>query len=186
MSFPLTPTFHLRQTGWSATTRAHPAMKWMEHYTTTIIDARAFTDPSTDPSTFFTPGAVLVTSAGVTVTGAAAKWAALRDIYGPFVANYHEPRELFCVEKEDLSGWEMLGRANLYVKIPREKGAGEQGVRSADGREWDAVVVSAFRFEYVKVDGGIKLARSEIFSDPMPAVGVMLKRGVVRAEVLLK
>ncbi|KAF2496430.1 hypothetical protein BU16DRAFT_617866 [Lophium mytilinum] len=189
MSVPLTPTFYLRATGWTPTSRAHPAMKWMEYYTTTIIDGRAFTKPSTDPTTFFTADAVLVTSAGVTVTGAAEKWAALRQIYGPFLANYHEPLELFCIEKEDGSGWEMLGRANLYVKIPGEKGDGEKGAKSGDGREWDAVVVSAFRFEYVKdqgAEGGIKLARSEIFSDPMPAVGVMLKRGVIKAEDLLK
>lgn len=191
MSYKNTPVFHHRSTGWDATTRSHPAMKWMEHYTTTAIDKREFMSDSANPSNYFTPDATLVTSAGVTVTGTKEKFVELARIYGPFVAHYHEPQELFCYEMEDGKGWEMMGRADVYVEVPKGQGkhdGGSQGekVKSGDGREWDAMMPSAFRFEYVKDGEEIRLRKSEIFSDPMPALGLLLKRGVVKPEDLLK
>ncbi|OCK75302.1 hypothetical protein K432DRAFT_362330 [Lepidopterella palustris CBS 459.81] len=183
MSFPTKPTFVYSGT-WSAESRAHPAMKWMENYTINVIDAKKFDIPATE---YHVPSFTLQKSDGTIIEGAEKAWASNKETYAPFPAHMHEPQYLFCTETEN--GWQMMGRANLFVELPGQPGTGEKKVKSVSGKEWDAVMPSAFHFEYVKdKDGvdGIKLAKTEIFSDPFPALRLMLKRGVIKPENILQ
>ena len=59
-------------------------------------------------------------------------------------------------------------------------------VKDKEGNEWDGANPAAFNFAYRKVDGGIRLAKTEIAADPTATVVEMLKRGMMKAEDLLK
>ncbi|KAF2472086.1 uncharacterized protein BDR25DRAFT_313281 [Lindgomyces ingoldianus] len=182
MTFPTQPVFVYEGT-WSAEMRAHPAMDWMYNFTSNIFDNRAWDIPTEQ---YLTEDFVLKKSDGTEVHGREAAWAADKALYAPFTAHKHEPRGLMCAENAE--GWEMVGRANLYVNLPGAPSEGEKKVKDLDGKEWDAVCAGMFRFLYVKDESGfqgIKLKRTEVCSDPLPALGLMLKRGVVTPEQLL-
>ncbi len=90
---------------------------------------------------------------------------ALKQLYGPFTAQYHEPSFVMCSETDD--GWEMLGQATLFVNLPGEPAAGEKKVKDASGKEWDTGVPSGFHFYYKKDDNadnglGMYFKRTEI------------------------
>jgi len=183
MSYTTKPTF-VYNGGWSDETRAHPAMKWMEDYTVNVVDAKNFDVPSTK---YRVADFVLQKSDGTIIQGADPAWEAEKQIYNQFLAHCHEPQGLMCCETE--FGWEMIGQADVYVILPGDAGPGEKKVKSKSGKEWDAVMPSAFRFEYVKdVSGpdGIKFSSAKIFSDPLPALSLLLKRGVLNPEDLLQ
>ena len=60
-------------------------------------------------------------------------------------------------------------------------------VKGRDGKEWDGATPAAFNFRYVKQsDGGIRLGKSVTFGDPTSAVVMMLKRGMMKPEDLMK
>ncbi|OCL07283.1 hypothetical protein AOQ84DRAFT_355054 [Glonium stellatum] len=183
MSHTIKPTF-VYNGGWSDETRTHPAMKWMENYTVNVVDAKKFDLPATQ---CHTDNFVLQKSDGTVIKGADAGWEAEKQIYNQFVAHSHEPQALMCCETE--SGWQMIGQADVYVMLPGTAGPDEKKVKSKSGKEWDAVIPAAYQFEYVKDasgQDGIKLSSAKIFSDPLPALTLLLKRGVVTPQDLLK
>ena len=74
--------------------------------------------------------------------------------------------------------WEMFGIATLYWNL-QAPGQG-MGIKDASGKAWDGAIPSAFKFKYVtEKDGAIKMARTDIFSDPTAAIVAMLKAGML-------
>lgn len=69
----------------------------------------------------------------------------------------------------------MFGLATLWwnLAVP---GDGAKG-KDSEAKEWDGAIPSALRFEYEKEGSGVKLQRTEIYSDPSAALVAMLKRG---------
>lgn len=78
----------------------------------------------------------------------------------------------------------MFGIANLWWTLATP--GDQQKVKDTNGKEWDGATPGAFRFEYVKDGEGVKLKRTEIFSDPSQALVYMLKRGMLKADDLMK
>jgi hypothetical protein len=117
------------------------------------------------------------------VSGGDAFFASLsKDVFAPFSEHLHDPEFLVVWETSD--GWGMLGQATLYWNLA-VKGDGTGGVKDKSGKQWDGANRTAFRFGYVKEEGGIKLDRTEIMADSTAAVVLMLKRGMMKAEDLL-
>lgn len=77
----------------------------------------------------------------------------------------------------------MFGVAHLWWTLAAPGDSAK--VKDASGKEWDGVTPGAFKFDYVKEGGSIKLVRTEIFSDPSQAMVYMLKRGMIKPEDLL-
>ncbi|KIW11210.1 hypothetical protein PV08_10510 [Exophiala spinifera] len=182
-AFPTKPAFIHRGT-WDDETRAHPAMKWMEEFTLNFNRRGGWEEARTD---WHSDDFSLVKSDGTEVRGHEPAWEQVKAMYGFFTSELHEPYLLVCWETDD--GWEMLGQANFYANCVGgdEKSSGERQqqqkkVKDLQGREWDVKIPSAFRFVYVKTDaaahGGIELKRCEIMSDSMPAVQILMQRGV--------
>ncbi|KAK3075491.1 hypothetical protein LTR53_001108 [Teratosphaeriaceae sp. CCFEE 6253] len=204
MAYETQPAFVSTGT-WNATTRSHPAMKWMEHYTTTTIDGRQFAGPSPASATSVghTADWTLQKSTGEVVEGAEKAWVALAEVYAPFAAHVHDPVFLVCWETA--KGWDMLGIASLWYNL---QAPGEGKIKGFGGEEWDGVLPSeypqswhhrwegsvlircvpgAFKFSYVKGGkDGVELARTEIYSDPSAALVQMLKRGMLTPEQLMQ
>jgi hypothetical protein len=79
-----------------------------------------------------------------------------------------------------------MGFATLYwILAGPGKMEGGEKVRDEKGEEWDGAGPAAFGFRYRKVEGGIRLCKTEIYADPTKAVVGMLRRGVMRVEDLL-
>jgi hypothetical protein len=156
-------------------------MKWMETYTNAVDSDVWGKEPS---SNWLTSDHVLHKSNGETVSGGEASWTALRDdVYAPFAQHLHDPQFLVAWETED--GWEMLGVATLYWTLAAP-GQGSS-IKDNTGKEWDGSGSAAFSFQYVKQsDGGIKLSKTAIYADPTASVVMMLKRGMMKPEDLLK
>ncbi|KAK0342825.1 hypothetical protein LTR91_023173 [Friedmanniomyces endolithicus] len=179
MSYPTQEAFVHAGT-WDATTRKHPAMKWMEDYTNNIIDGRKFHE--TASSVGWTTEFTLKKSTGEVVEGADKAWAALQEIYAPFSEHVHDPT--FCVCWETEKGWDMLGVASMWYNL---QAPGEGKMKGFGGKEWDGVLSSAFKFAYIKGGkDGVELASTEIFSDPSAAMVQMLKRGMLKPEQLMQ
>ena len=81
----------------------------------------------------------------------------------------------------------MMGYATLYwnLAVPGKTESGG-GVKDDQGNVWDGAGPAAFNFRYRKVNGGIRLSKTEIAADPTAVVVGMLKRGVMKPEDLLK
>ena len=76
----------------------------------------------------------------------------------------------------------MIGVANLYFKL---QGLGGDTVKDPYGKGWDGVATGGFQFGYVKDGSGdIKLKYSKIFSDPSPAMKIMLQNKMVNGDQL--
>ena len=103
----------------------------------------------------------------------------MAEIFGPFAAYKHDPEFLVAWETSD--GWGMLGRASLYFKL---HGLSGDAVTDPQGAKWDGVIASMFSFDYVREGGGIKLKETRIFSDPSPAMKLMLKNNMLNGEQL--
>jgi hypothetical protein len=102
-------------------------------------------------------------------------------MYKLFTSEFHEP--YFLVTWETENGWEMLGDANLYANIPGEPTPDQKKVTDGQGREWDVVIPSGFKFHYTKKEGapgGIAISRTEITSDALPPIQIAVARGVIK------
>lgn len=178
-SVPTTPAF-VHHSTWDDTTRKHPAMKWMEDYTLDF-DTHSFSPK------WYSKDWTLHKADGGVVSGREAGIAALKEIYGPLTAHFHEPYFLICTEIAD--GWDMIGQAKLFGNLNGSPAAGEAKVKDRQGREWDMCVPGGFHFHYVKDPGaenggGILLKKTEIMSDSGVPMGIMLKRGLIKAQDL--
>jgi hypothetical protein len=122
-------------------------------------------------------------STGVCVTGGAAAWSALLEMYAPFSSHYHEPA--FIIIWESATGYELFGWAKIFAKLPAP---GEPTKTDLEGRKWDIEAPGAFYFEYVKDPSGpkgLKLKGQKLFADGMPMIGEMVKRGMVTPEQVM-
>lgn len=168
---------------WDAATRSHPAGAFLEKYAL-VLEQADWKMPYTE---YCHPEWTLAQANGTVTHGAHESWAALKELYGNFTAFQHEPAFIIIWETE--AGWDVIGLANVFVNLPGGSAQGEQKVKDVKGREWDLSAPGAFRFQYVKDDkakhGGILLKRTDIFSDSGPAVVTLLKRGVLKPEMLL-
>jgi len=178
MSFPTQPAF-IHTGPWDDETRKHPAMEWMEDYTKNFNARGDWDQPSSD---WLSADFTFVKPDGTVSTGQEEAFQQVKDLYAPFTKELHEP--YFCVCWETQNGWEMLGQAHLFANCPGEPGPGESKVRDGQGREWHVKIPGAFHFTYVKrngaAHGGIELSRTEIMSDSMPAVQILMQRGVLK------
>jgi len=154
-------------------------MKWMEEYT---LNFNKRGDWSQDECDWFAPDFTLVKPDGSSHTGNAAAFKESKEMYQFFTSELHEP--YFLVTWETKDGWDMIGQAHLYANLPGPPMAQEQKVKDLSGNEWDVKIPGAFRFEYVRQQGaphdGIVLKRTEIMSDSMPAVQILMGRGVIK------
>lgn len=177
-SFPTQPAF-IHVGTWDDKTRKHPAMKWMEDYTL-AYNARANWDQKSYD--WHTSDFSLVKPDGTEFTDAEEAWAQSKALYTPFTSEFHEP--YFLVTWETDEGYEMLGQAYLFANCVGQASEGEQKVKDGQGREWDVKIPGAFKFQYVKKDiavhGGFEMRRAEIMSESMPAVQILMKRGVMK------
>jgi hypothetical protein len=177
-SFATQPAF-IHFGTWDDQSRKHPAMKWMEDYTI-AFNARSNWDQKS--SDWHTSDFSLIKPDGVRVTDADEAFEQAKALYAPFTKEFHEP--YFLVSWETSDGYGMLGQAHCFANCPGEPVQGEQKVKDGQGREWDVKIPGAFLFDYVKKDGaahgGFELRRCEIMSDSMPAVQILLKRGVMK------
>jgi hypothetical protein len=165
---------------WDDTTRKHPAMKWMEDY------ALDFDTHSFSPK-WYSKDWTLQKSDGSIVSGREEGIAALRELYGPLTSHLHEPYFLVCTEVAE--GWDMIGLAKLFGNLSGSPAAGETKTKDLQGRKWDMGIPAAFHLHYVKDlgaenGGGILLKRTEIMSDSGVPLGIMLKRGLIKATDL--
>lgn len=146
------------------------------------VDAKAWDN---EPySKWLTSEHVLHKSTGEVVSGGEMSWATLsKGVYAPFKEHLHDPSLIVAWEVGD--GWEMLGVATLYWTLVAPGDGSKTKDRS--GKEWDGSSPAGFNFHYVKQsDGGIKLNKTAIYSDPSAAMVTMLKRGMMKPEDLLK
>lgn len=119
-------------------------------------------------------------SDGTRSSGVDNVWATLASIYGPFGGHKHYPRQISVWETGN--GWAALGIADVYFRFHGSAGG---KLTDGEGDKWDGVGPGAFQFEYVKTaDGGIKLKETKLFSDPTPAIKLMLKAGAINGEQL--
>ena len=178
MSFPTQPAF-IHMGTWDDETRKHPAMKWMEDYTLNF-NARANWDQKS--SDWHTSDFTLVKPDGSVYTEADEAFQQVKDMYSSFTKEFHEP--YFLAVWETSEGYEMLGQAHLFASCPGQPAQGERKVRDGQGREWDVKIPGAFHFWYVKKQGAAhgdyELRRTEISSDSLPAIQILMKRGVLK------
>ncbi|KAF2678184.1 hypothetical protein K458DRAFT_409155 [Lentithecium fluviatile CBS 122367] len=178
MSFPTKPAF-IHYGTWDDESRAHECMKWMEQYTH-AADRKAWdTEPS---SNWFTSDCALYKPTGEVISGGDAAWNAIKEVYAPFSEHLHIPQFIVVWEREN--GWEMLGVATLYWNLPVPGEGGK--VKDVKGKEWDGAGPAAFDFWYRKTDAGIRLEKEAIYADSSAAVKEMVKRGMVKAEDVMK
>ena len=119
-------------------------------------------------------------STGEKIEAGEKSWHKLREVYGPFSEHVHDPTFLLAWETSE--GWGMIGLANLWWKLAV---GGDSTIKGHGGKEWDGVTPSAFKFAYRKEGKEIKLASTEIYSDPSAALVQMLKRGMLKPEQLM-
>jgi len=137
--------------------------------------------------TLMTPDHQLVRTTGQKHSGASECIDALyKDIYAPFAKWAHVPYHIICYEVDE--GWEMMGLAMLWwsLAVPGKQEGGGEKVKDGEGVEWDGCNPAAFNFRYKRDGEGIRLAKTEIAADPTVAVAAMLKRGMMKAEDLIK
>ncbi|KAF2428888.1 hypothetical protein EJ08DRAFT_314761 [Tothia fuscella] len=183
MSYPTKPTYiaSCAGKGFDAV-QDHPCMVWMHKYTLAYdageINESTWKDWSTDDMTYYKTN-------GEAFTGAKAIAVAL-EVYAPFSAYKHEPNGIVACW-ETANGWEMVGQAMLFVDFP--VAGGEKMQKDLSGKAWDVATPSMFAFEYVKDESakhdGIKMKSQKIFADTALAMLEMLKRGMVKPEMLM-
>jgi hypothetical protein len=110
--------------------------------------------------------------------------ASTRKAYEPFVAHYHEPQSIMCVETEN--GYKMLGQAKLYGNLPGVPAEGEEKVHDKLGRAWDVVMPGGWFNWYEKDDTakngmGLVIKGSEAMTDGRVPLKAMFKRGLITA-----
>lgn len=77
----------------------------------------------------------------------------------------------------------MIGQAHVFARLRGNVTAQEKKVQDLAGRDWDIKVPGAFHFWYVKQEGaphdGIVMKKEEVMSDSLPAMQLLMARGVL-------
>lgn len=113
-----------------------------------------------------------------------ASWKGWLEGYGPFMEHFHEAQYVCIYERN--GGLEMVGLADIYANLPVP---GEKTKTDASGCQWDVLVLGALLFNCVKdpVDPkGFNVKSMTLFGDGVPAVGEMMKRGMLKPVNLSK
>lgn len=176
MSFPTTPTYIQHILGWPEHTREHPVIDWMFDYE----KALDWGDMKSGPYTAWHSDDFVYAKSGVAHPPGAVSWAKFLSDYAPFTAHYHEP--IYYVLHETETGWELIGEANVYVKLPVPGG---EKVKDGEGREWDMKAPGAFHFIFLKDPSGpkgIKMQKQIIYADMLPVAKELVKRGMITWE----
>jgi hypothetical protein len=174
MSFPTRPAF-VHYGDFDATTAKYPAMKWLEDYKDDF-DSRTF-----DPK-WYAPDFVYVAPDGQTTEGREKALDAIKALYGPLTAHWHEPFFLNCFETE--YGYEMIGQATMWANLPGEPAAGETKKHDKNGKAWDVGGPGSFHFKFKKHRDSFQFTRTEIYADTGPIMMGMLRRGVLSPKDL--
>ncbi|KAJ9620910.1 hypothetical protein H2203_007496 [Taxawa tesnikishii (nom. ined.)] len=176
------PTYVCHTNGWSKETRSHPVLDWMEKFTK-AFEAR-------DHNLLKYPFDYMTNSHDRSNNrGPRESLPAVLESYAPFPRFEHRPQAIMIAEVEEGKRWEMMGQGELGVDVPGELVDGQTKVKDRGDGEWDAVLGCAFVFYFVKDEngiGGFKLDGMRAFVDPTPAVKIMIQRGVMSPEQLLK
>jgi len=173
------PAFISHSRGWEVA-KQHPCMAWMARYTQHAFNNDAVRKDSAEFGKWHTADFIHINADGTKYTGWDETFAALQQIYAPFTSFCHEPVFVNCWETED--GWEMVGQATMFADLPVP--GGDKTHTDLTGKKWDLGLPGMFHFWYVKDKSGpdgIKMKRSDVFSDTFPAIQEMMKRGMIKA-----
>jgi len=181
MSYSTTNAF-IHTGNWDEETRSHPAVKFLEDYAAEFDKS----DWSIEHEAWTTADWELQKADGTTFHGAKESYDAVKELYGPLTAFLHEAS--FLIAWDTKEGWDVVGFANLFMNLPGES-QGQKVKDEAQGKSWDLMVPTAFRFTYVKDSrskhDGILLKKTVIYADSGPVVMGLLKRGVLKPEQLV-
>lgn len=181
MSYATTPFFTHRG-DFDAHSDKHPASEFLQRYRDDFDIGRQF------PPTWYTDDFTYVAPDGTAHAGRDKALTALKAMYGPLAAHRHEATYITATATE--YGYEMLGLAIMWVKLPGEPAAaeGEAGkkVTDASGREWDLAIPGCFHFEYETQGDGksLLLRRTAVMADTAPLLLGMVRRGLISLQEL--
>lgn len=183
-NYPSTPGAYFIPHPWDAHSRAHPISAWFERYTTEFFDGRNYEPAAINK--WHTSDFTFVGWDGVPHSGREKAWEAIRALFlGPFTASLHSPMASAIVPLDDVEAggkgktWAMLAYANAYFDLKGQVDGKEKGkkVKSPDGKEWDLVTPSAYKFYFVEGteegNGGIALSKTEVFCDTAPLMKIL-------------
>src|SRR5438045_6363355 len=105
MSYQTQPAYILSPKGWDMT--EHPVMAWM-HEHEKAFDQGDMLKKGYAP--WFTDDFVLTKATGEVFSGGTTAFEAIKEMYAPFAAHYHEPK--FGIIWETSDGYELFGVAN--------------------------------------------------------------------------
>lgn len=184
MSFSTTPTFITKYTSGWEDGRVHPALAWLEKCTKAFDSRESWSTPysdwHTDDYTFIKPN-------GEVTTGGEPAFKATQENYRAFSSSLHEPQWACVWESQNI--WNVIGEAIVYGDFP-DTGTENKRFEDRTGRTWDERLCGMFRFEFVQdkdaIHDGMKMKRLQAYCDTSPMVADMLKRGMMKADDLLK
>jgi hypothetical protein len=180
MSYTTFPAYIQYAKGWETRFQEHPVMDWLSDYEVAFDTGDMKSGPHTpwhaDDYSFTKP-------TGECITGGAPAWAAFLEMYRPFSAHFLEP--FFFIIWETPTGYELIGTVRLFgnLAVP-----GERTQTDLQGRKWDIGAPGATHLKFVKDPSGpkgLKLNSEEVFTDGIPVIGEMIKRGMVTPEQIL-
>jgi hypothetical protein len=177
MSFPTQPCFVTACKGWDEALLRHPMLQFL-HKFSQLFDSNPGVEACRP---YYAPGYAYAKTTGETFSGEAAVQQTHAD-FGLFAAWHHEPSFAMVTETDDGRGYVLAGFARTYVNLP---GDGGRAVEDLQGRRWECVGDGAFRFVVVRdPETGMKFREWKVCADPMPILGVALKRGLLPVEAL--
>ncbi|KAL8795148.1 MAG: hypothetical protein Q9195_002303 [Heterodermia aff. obscurata] len=187
MAYPTQPAF-IHTGGWGPSTRAHPALAFLEEYAASHFDQQAWN--TNHFSEWHHADWHLTKADNSVVSGGHEVWTeGIPSIYGPFAGHLHDPTFLIVWETEE--GYEMIGEANVFLDLGgAEEGEGGKKEKDSKGKEWDAVMPGSFHFWFARAEGGegnthgLVMKRTQLFADSAPVKSLMVKKGLLKKEDL--
>lgn len=124
---------------------------------------------------------LLVLSDGKTFQGVDAVWKAAPAVFEPFSAYKHFP--VLMVVWQEKGSWVVFGFAhwffNLQAPLP-------ENVTDPDGGKWVGVANLGFKFGFAQKGDEIKMNETRLFTDPSPALRLLLQNKLVDGEGVAK
>ena len=78
----------------------------------------------------------------------------------------------------------MLSTAHSYMNLLAP--GNERKVKDEHGQEWDLKITAGWRFQFRKdaggISNGIRIQKIQMTMDSLPAVALMVRRGMVKPE----